>query len=202
MPDIDRLLLSLAGREEEVIETMVAVYRARLTRLAESILHDRQDADDAVQQTFISAATRLERYQPGTDFTAWIYTIAVNACRGALRRKRVRMGLLRLIRSSQSVQEHLHPEVALLQSEASRQLWQAVDGLDEKQRLVVLLRYQEDLPVHLIAQILSIPEATVYTRLYTALRKLRGELNTSLEYEPAKIEKLRMGPVRLKGNDR
>ncbi len=201
-PDIDRLLLNSAGREEDVIETMVAVYRARLTRLAESILHDRQDADDAVQQTFISAATRLERYQPGTDFTAWIYTIAVNACRGVLRRKRVRMGLLRLIGSSLSVQEHLHPEVALLQSEASRQLWQAVDGLDEKQRLVVLLRYQEDLPVHSIAQILSIPEATVYTRLYTALRKLRGELNTSLEYEPAKIEKLRMGPVRLKGNDR
>jgi RNA polymerase sigma-70 factor (ECF subfamily) len=173
-----------------------------LTRLAESILQDRQEAEDAVQQAFISAATRLERYLPGTDFTAWIYTITVNVCRGALRRKRARNGLLRLIGRSHLAQACLHPEDALLQSEASRRLWEAVDRLDNKQRLVVLLRYQEDLPVHTIAQILSIPEATVYTRLYTALRRLRPELDAPPEKDPSEVEIVRMRPARLKGNDR
>src|SRR5512135_2655441 len=93
-PNIDRLLLSGARREEEAIEAMVMGYQARLTRLAESILRDCQEAEDAVQQAFISAATRLEQYRPGTDFTAWIYTITVNVCRGALRRRKARLALL------------------------------------------------------------------------------------------------------------
>ncbi len=200
--EIDRLLLAGTNREEEAIEAMVAAYRIRLTRLAESILNDSQEADDAIQQVFISAAARLDSYQPGSDFSAWIYTITINTCRGALRRRKARQALLRLIGRTQAFDQPLtHPEAVLLKNEASRRLWEAVDRLEDKQRLVVLLRYQEELPVHTIARILSVPEATVYTRLYSAFRKLRNDLSSPVEIRSFQVGKSEWGGATLKGQD-
>lgn len=67
----------------------------------------------------------------------------------------------------------LTPEEAASGNEAERQLWNAVDRLDEKHRLPIILRYTYDLSASEIAETLGISEGTVYSRLHYAREKIQ-----------------------------
>lgn len=176
LPEIDRLFASPFASDEEILTALVSIYRLPLARLACSILRDPAEAEDAVQQTLLSAALHLDSYRTGTNFRAWLYTILVNTCRGIIRKQKSRQFLAALLARSLEAPSGPEPEAALLRSESAHRLWQAVDRLDEKYRMVVLLRYQEELSIREIAQVLSIQEKNVYTRLYAAFRRLRPQL--------------------------
>jgi RNA polymerase sigma-70 factor (ECF subfamily) len=179
LPDMDRLLSSYPGGagDEQVIEALVALYRAGLYRLACSMLSDPDEAEDAVQQIFVRAALNLGRYQPGSNFKAWLYTLAVNVCRGLLRKRKAREALLRLLgRSYQADSQAGSLEGALEQRETAEQIWLAVERLHEKHRLVVCLRYQQGFTIAEIARVLGVREKTVYSRLYAALDRLRSQM--------------------------
>jgi RNA polymerase sigma-70 factor (ECF subfamily) len=175
--ELDRLLLSQAVSESEVIEFLLTNCYADLRRLASNILQDPNEAEDAAQETLITAVRKLDNYQPGTNFKAWLYTIAVNICRGYLRKRRVRKnlhstlkGLFNLSDSTPSIEEQV------LRGEAKAHLWQAVNMLNEKQRLPILLRYLHGLSNQEIAQVIGVHEGTVRSRLHYALRELQKRL--------------------------
>jgi RNA polymerase sigma-70 factor, ECF subfamily len=175
--DIDGLLRSHSAGDPRVIEAMVVDYRAPLFRLALSILHDQDEAEDAVQDAFIAAAAALGRYQVGSNFKAWLYTIAVNTCRSYLRRRAARTALSKVLFGLQHLRSSQPgPESTTIRGETRQRLWGLVDQLGEKHRLVLVLRVGHDLTIHQISQVLGIPEKTVYTRLYDALSKLRRRL--------------------------
>jgi RNA polymerase sigma-70 factor (ECF subfamily) len=176
-PDMDRLLERFTPNDAQVSEVLVEGYRAGLYRLAFAMLGDADEAEDALQQTFINAIRHLNRYQKGTNFRAWLYTIAVNTCRGALRKRSTRLALTGLLgRIQQHASDPAGAEQVVAQGETTRQLWTAVAGLAEKHRLVILLRFQQEMSIAEIARVLSIPKKTVYSRLYDALRVLRRAL--------------------------
>jgi RNA polymerase sigma-70 factor (ECF subfamily) len=177
-PDQARVL------EQRAIERMIFLYSTELFRLEHAILRDPDEAEDALQKTFIRAANSFNHYQPGTNFKAWLFTIAINICRGVLRKQKIREAFVSLIKSEQhNPYPILNPEEIILLKESDKSLWSAVELLDDKHRLVVLLRYQQGLLVPDISRILSIPEKTVYTRLYNAFRKLKGLLAEDQEDE-------------------
>ena len=168
---------SQAAGYREAIRAIMDVYGAPIYRLSLAILCDEEEAQDAVQETFIRAYDHLASYQPGTNLKAWLYHIAVNLCRGYLRKRRTRETLNRILAALHiSEGSAAGPEGAMLRDERKVWLWAAVDQLGEKYRLVVILRIAHELPVREIAQILDIPEKTVYSRLYDAFRKLRVAL--------------------------
>ena len=74
-------------------------------------------------------------------------------------------------------------EQVALQNESNSGLWSAVDGLKDRHRLVILLRFKQQLSIKEIAQILETNEKTVYNRLYDAFRKLRVHLELDSERE-------------------
>jgi len=181
-PDIDLLLQSNPCDDPRIVEAIVEQYRSAIYRLAFSILYDADEAEDAVQDAFVAATMNLDRYQPGTNFKAWLYTITVNTCRGYLRRSRARSALAGILQTmhltlsgSSSVEE------STLDHADCSQLWAAVDQLGEKQRMVVILRIRHELTIPEIAQILQVNEKTIYTRLYDAFRNLRGLLITQTD---------------------
>lgn len=182
--DVDNLLRYHASDDPAVIEAMVQDYRAQVYRLALSITNDVQEAEDATQDTFIRAAFSLDRYQVGTNFRAWLLTIAVNTCRGYLRKRAARETLNRVLAAIlATTSSQTGPEAAAVRNETHAKVWDLVDRLGEKHRLVVILRIAHGLSVQEISQILEIKEKTVYSRLYDAIQKLRKQARRLPEYE-------------------
>ena len=181
---IDELLRRRHPSDPYVIEEMVRAYRIQVYRLALSILDHPDEADDATQDALIRAATHLDRYQVGTNFRAWIFTIAVNTCRGYLRKRVARANLHKILIPLRSrVSRPVNPEAKVMQHETRTQLWDLVEKLPEKQRLAVILHLAHGLSVAEVAQILSIKPKTVYSRLYAAFRSLRRQLQLSGDYQ-------------------
>ncbi len=165
------------------LDDLAARHAGELYRLALSILDDPAEADDAVQETLVSAARALDDFHGASSLRTWLFAIAINACRAQLRRRRARRALevslaalQRLITPGGGRAAGLEEQV--IARERRGELWCAVRCLDEKHRLVVVLRYVHDLPVAEIAALLRLNEGTVHSRLHYARSKLLERLGS------------------------
>jgi len=181
--------LSLHGQETYLLtlETLVRDHYAYIQRLALTILDDgspdavvnaQAEAEDAAQDTFLAASRALPDFHGTASLKTWLTTIAVNQCRGRLRKRKSRQRLQKLISNLQSALNNRpsSPEDSALESDTRRRLWAAVDSLDEKHRLPVILRYVHELPIPEIAAALGVPEGTVHSRLHHARARLQTRL--------------------------
>jgi len=171
-------ILPLAGNPLTAdIESLVTSHYAYVRRLALSILDDPDEAEDAAQETFIAASRGLSAFRGQSEVKTWLTSIAVNACRGRLRKQKARQvltGTLQSLHLAHPAQPS--PETLAVQREADRQLWQAVDALDDRHRLVVILRYVHELSTAEIAASLDISLGTVHSRLFYARQQLQQGL--------------------------
>lgn len=165
------------NRRKPDISDLVGQHYPALYRLALTILDDPDEADDAAQESIIAAARAIDTYQGQASLRTWLFSITINTCRGRLRRKKARQALARTLAGIQSLFSHGHsPEDAAERSQQDAALWSAVDSLDDRHRMVVILRYVHDLPVAEIARVLGIEEGTVHSRLYYARHRLMDQL--------------------------
>ncbi len=166
----------LAG-DEACIEVLVRQFEDGVFRLALSVLGDPVEAREIAQETFIAALRSLRAYRDQTSFKAWLFTIALNLSRSRLRKHRsldrLKQTLTSLLRMD--AQRPL-PEEVVIQNEKERFIWQAVSSMDDKHRIPLVLRYYNDLSVAEIAEMLSVNEGTIHSRLHTARERLRVEL--------------------------
>jgi RNA polymerase sigma-70 factor (ECF subfamily) len=161
------------------IEALVRSHYATIRRVCLSILDDPHEADDAAQETFIAAYRALENFRNQAAPRTWLTAISINVCRGKLRKRKRQEALRSALQVMQSLgrKPSASSEAAVLQDEHYRQLWDAVDNLDEKHRLPILLHYVHELSVPEIADILGASPGTVYSRLHYARRRIRERLN-------------------------
>lgn len=177
MTQINRTSPSKVAEVEIVFNQLLIDYYPSIHRLALSILDDRNDADDMTQETFISAYYSLPEFRSESNLKTWLYSIALNACRGRLRKRKVQYGLVNTLQSLHLLNSPpSFPEQAVVQHESEQNLWRAVDELGEKHRLPVILLYVHELQVSEIAEILNLSQGTVYSRLHYARRKLHAQL--------------------------
>jgi len=176
----DQLLRQGHTDQQLLAQALLDHYFAPIHRLATSILGDEAEADDVAQETFITALRRLDRYDSGTSMKAWLSTIAINLCRDKLRRQKARQRWTDLWSGSHRGPDRVRDlEDKHMTRAATTALWSAVQALDEKHRLPVLLRYANGYSVREIAGALQIPEGTVHSRLYHASRKLAAALGSA-----------------------
>lgn len=193
MADLDELIRQLprskpARLEPRICEALMLAHYDFVYRLALSYLGDASDADDAAQETFIQAAQHIDQYQAGTNLKSWLARITLNVCHGRFRHQKA---IRRLEQVLQRATFHGSastptPEDACLQNEQRQAILRAVEALDEKHRLPVLLRYVHGLSAPEIAQALGEAEGTIYSRLHYANRKLRDQLGGLIEVESEK----------------
>lgn len=180
-----RLLQRTQAGEIEAAEALVLHFQPELLRLANAILNDPTEAEEAVQDTLLAALKAIDSYRRQAAFKTWLFSIAINTCR---RRYRKRIARERLDRALQSIFRisgvgPAHPEDILIRGETRMTVRRAVKALDEKHRLPVVLFYDHELPVNEIAQALDLPVGTVLSRLHTAREKLRRVLQEDLVNE-------------------
>lgn len=167
----------IAGNEE-AIESLFRQYEAGVFRLALSIVDDPAEASEITQETFVAALRALGKYQEKQTFKAWLYTIALNRSRSHLRKRKVIEKLHGTLNRlfQMDFEKQALPEDMAIQNEKEETVWRSLNQLDEKHRIVVILRYFHELPIHEISEILSVNEGTIHSRLHSAREKLRMAL--------------------------
>lgn len=138
----------------------------RSLRLAAAILRDESAAEDAVQDALLRAWVGWPRLRDRSQLDAWLDRIIVNSCRDSLRRANRASRSTRMLRFDDEVFEPSDRRID--------ELRQAITRLSPEHRVVVVLRYLDDLSVTEIAQRTGRREGTVKSRLHYALRALRA----------------------------
>ena len=173
-------------RDAGAARHLLTLNNQRLFRAAWSILLDRAEAEDAVQEAYAKAFAALKSFKGEAALSTWLTRIVVNEAlerrrKAGRRRKQLetqgvsfiesyREALMRGSEPSQS------PEQAVMRTELARVLETAIGRLPEVFRPAFVLREIEGLSVAETAQALGLAEATVRTRLHRARLRLQAEL--------------------------
>ncbi len=135
---------------------------------ARALLHNKHDAEDAVQDAALRGWQRIDTFDARRPFKGWWFAILRNRCIDLQRRKKMRAAD-RL--DGGDLPEHATQE----QPDWTHLVW-AIGTLSEAHREILRLRYFADLSYAEIAEVLTIPTSTVGTRLYVARKALAAAM--------------------------
>lgn len=156
---------------------LVAAYKDRLYSAAFMMCADAQEAEDLVFRTFAQAIRKIGKYRPDGSFYNWVFTILVNFRRMDVRKKKSRIAMLFPEKLPEVPDPGPNAADRLSLSVDAARVRAAVAKLPDSLRLIVVLRYFEDLPTPDIARLAKIPEGTVRSRLHYAKDLLYSYLN-------------------------
>ncbi len=166
------------GHVEEFRELMRRHQNAAF-RLAYRILGRREDAEDAVQETFLLVYRHLAEYKEKGRFWPWVRRIAVNVCLRKLPGE-VPSAEVEDLQDSAHLGD-LPVETEVLKRVKQSEIRRAISGLPPAYRTAVVLRYLEDMPYREIAELLGEPVTTIQVRLHRAKRMLSERLAVMLD---------------------
>ncbi len=188
MSELERSLLRrLRDRDERAFRELVSAHRDRVYNITFRMLGNRAEAEDVAQEVFITVFKTIESFREESKFSTWLYRVAVNHCKNrikylARRHDRDRDELDESNANSSSSDAPISapipsaPDRALEGAQMEKILQEAIAGLEEDQRLVVVLRDVEDLSIEEICEITGLPDGTVKSRLHRARLVLRKKL--------------------------
>jgi RNA polymerase sigma-70 factor, ECF subfamily len=175
--DEDRLEAALsrsAQGDSLAFAELVREHQGMVFSIAYHYLQDRALAEDLAQEVFLELYQSLGRIQSAAHLTFWLRRVTANRC--------IDQGRKKLRRREQALEEA--PEPAMSDPPADplllERLQQSLAGLPEKQRMVVILRFQEGLGPAEIAEALDMPVNTVKSTLHRSLEDLRKGLTRKL----------------------
>ncbi|MFJ3781910.1 RNA polymerase sigma factor [Streptomyces sp. NPDC090093] len=170
-PGEDLLVTRAVEGDEEAFAALVQQHAPSLTRLAVRLLGNRTEAEDAVQEAFISAWRRLPDFQGRSSFATWMYRIVTNRCLNVLRRR----GPVVPLEEADDVRAPEHavspPRIAEGR-DAVRELRGALGLLSPEQRACWVLRELDDRSYEFIAEAVGIGQEAVRARVFRARRRL------------------------------
>lgn len=184
----DALVQRARQRDLAAFETLVERHEEKIYRLAMRLVRNESDAQEILQETFLSAWRNLASFEGKAQFGSWLYRVAANAALMMLRTQRRRPAVSAEELGPGGLDEAAHrddtgfhrrgdwskrPDDQLQSTELQQKLQQAIDGLPEAQREVFLLRDVEGLSTEETADLLAITVPTVKTRLHRARLTLR-----------------------------
>jgi len=183
----------LRGGDTGVLEVLMERYASRVFRVARGITRTDADAEEVVQDVFLTIARKIDRFEGRAALSTWIYRVTTNAALIKRRGKRAQLQV--------SLEEHLptfkedghrdgersylladwsqNPEAELLDGEARAILSSAIEGLPETYRAVLVLRDVEELSNEEAAEILGESVASIKSRVHRARMALRRCLETN-----------------------
>lgn len=159
--------------DDQSFSRLVEAFQGPVYNLAYRMLSDPGEAEEAAQETFIRAYTRLAQYDPERKFSTWVLSIANHHCIDRLRKRRAILVSI----DDNPVLENLQgdapqPETALMDKERSRHVQALIDQLEPDYRTPVVLRYWQEYSYQEIAETMGISVSAVKSRLFRARQKL------------------------------
>lgn len=189
-PDV-RLMLEVREGSAAAFEELVARYQDRLVTVLEHVVGDRDQAEDLAQDVFLRMYRARKSYQPTAKFATWLFTIAnnlaLNAVRSRARRREHQVplrdsGPMAIASPGQGIVagSGFMPAKRVDKAEMRQVVRRAMENLNERQRLAVLLNKFEGMSYIDIAQTLGLTAPAVKSLLARARSNLREMLEPYL----------------------
>lgn len=180
MPDAEQHLVQRAQKgDHEAFAALVSEHQRYVYNLALRVLKDEDEALDLTQETFVRAWTALPNFRGQAQFRTWLYRIATNLCYNrlpGLRRSLHDLGDEVVAELPETDPAFDNPAGGIESRELRAYMHRAIEELDEHYRLLISLRYQNELSYAEIAGMLNLPLGTVKTGLFRAREQLRRAL--------------------------
>jgi RNA polymerase sigma-70 factor (ECF subfamily) len=185
MPDTEPSLIQRARKgDQEAFAVLVSGHQQYIYNLALRVLKNEEEALDIAQETFVRAWTALPNFRGQSQFRTWLYRIATNLCYNRLpnlRRSLNDLGDEVIPEIPDTDAAFDNPALGFESRELRSYLHHAIDDLDDNYRLLISLRYQNELSYEEIAGMLNLPLGTVKTGLFRAREQLRRALKSYQE---------------------
>ena len=166
--------------DQRAFSLLLDRYHDAIYRTVHKMVHNKEDADDLTIEAFGKAFHKLESYQPKYAFSTWLFRIAINNCIDHIRKKR-----LQFLSIDESVDEEgdhnyaanirfrgLNPEERIIRNQRLELMRRTLSQLNHKYRLMIELRYFEELSYEEISNELEMPIGTVKAQLHRARQAL------------------------------
>lgn len=167
----DEMLMKNMGTGNRLaFDELYKRYHTRLFYYFFRMLNCEETANDFLQDIFLKIIDKPELFNPDYSFRKWIFSVAHNMCKNEYRKRENRKTVLQDV-----FPEDLVEEVNF--SEENRSRWieiafREMDGLSEKSKEILLLKYRENFSLNEITEILEVPKGTVKSRLFYARNEL------------------------------
>src|SRR5215471_6485442 len=176
----ERQLVRRAQKGDKAsFEVLVKRHQHRVFAVARGILKRQEDVEDIAQQVFVKAYFSLKRFDQRAAFSTWLYKITVNECWDLLRKKKVRPLVYEADLSEEQARQVIssaetgkdEPDVSE-RLQARQRVEGLLDALDERDRLMLVLKEVEGFSIEEIAEVLDLNANTVKVRLFRARRRV------------------------------
>src|SRR5215510_11688643 len=171
---IEQALARSAAGDQSAFAEIVRQHQGMVFSLAYHFLRDRWLAEELAQEVFLNLHQNLSSIKSPAHLVFWLRKVTSHRCIDQARRQKVRPQV--------SLEDVPEPTAATTENDLllAEMLKRVVDTLPENARLVVILRYQEDLDPAEIAKVLEMPLNTVKSHLRRSLAILRDKLSRTL----------------------
>ena len=189
------LVEKIRGGDYQAFESLVNRYESKVYRLSIRMLRNPEDAEDALQETFLQVYRGLKGFEGRSTFSTWLFRLATNVCLMKIRHRETEPGKLLPLEDylpRHESGEHPQildwtgrPEEALLSKESREKMLEALEKLPADYRAVFILRDMEGFSNAETGDTLGLSVAAVKSRLHRARLTLRGLLSNYFEREEA-----------------
>ncbi len=188
----DQTLVGLAqSGDRRAFHTLMQRHQRKVYAVAYGILHDREDALDVVQETFIKVHRNLERFQGDSAFYTWVYRITANLCIDKIRRSKRHRG----VSFDDGIQHDADestpfeddplarfgdPTAVVRSKEILGAVSSSMDELSDNHRAVLTMRELDGMSYEEMAQAMQCSKGTIMSRLFHARKNMQRMLSSRL----------------------
>jgi RNA polymerase sigma-70 factor (ECF subfamily) len=179
--DDHRLITECLRGRTAAFGELVRRYQDRLFNTVYRLLDNADDAQDVVQEAFLSAYQSLNSFKGDSLFFTWLYRIAINTAISLKRKQRVAVSISTAseeghVAEPVDASEYAQPGHALEKAEEERRIQSALNRLSQEHRAVLIMKDMEGLKYEAMASVLQVPIGTIRSRLHRARLELREVL--------------------------
>jgi len=183
--EIAALLERVQKGDREAFMTIIRLYQRKVFVMAYSILRDREDALDAVQETFLRLYQKAGLFKPGNSFQGWLLQMAKNISIDSYRRRRRKKHDWETARPIEEIPIAVEDRGGDSAAHDLRTAFsRSVETLAERQRMVFVMRHYNELPFSEISETMRISIGTAKSLHFKAVQNLRKRLAPVLGMEP------------------
>ena len=190
-PNDSELIVKAQQGDDSAFEMLIEKYDRHVLSLAFSYTRNSDDTKDIYQETFIRAYKSIRGFQFRSEFSTWLYRIAVNVCL-TYRKHKVREADVFSSRFGNEEEMKLRDETKdpspdnsaegdYMRKEIAMHIESALDRLSPMQRLVFTMKHYEGYRLREIAKMINCTEGTVKKHLFNAVKRLQVQLKGVLD---------------------